>query len=250
MTSMTDLYLRERSHDLMNQVKAGLFKNIIILSGAGVSTNAGIPDYRSADGQFSRFSPAAFENRLLYNLFHQEKADLLLGKIPTLSHQFAVELHRRGFLRRVYTQNVDGLYQKAGLPEDMIIEAHGNFEKETTVLYGETMPRRFWEQAVLDFLKCPIKPDLLLVMGTSLQTAPFCALPNFVPKTCVRALITLNLIEARTNCYNKKPGSQSVKFEKHSVSVKSKWGPKYRHRWPRQYLLDMDTDEFSQLLFV
>ncbi len=103
------------------------YKNIVILSGAGVSTNSGIPDYRSATGIFKQMNlsdPEAFFSRgnphakEAYEQFSQ----IILKAPPTSSHKFAKWLNDNGVLRRVYTQNIDGLYQKAGLPKEKLVE--------------------------------------------------------------------------------------------------------------------------------
>lgn len=236
------------SQDLIERIASGEFRRIVILSGAGVSTASGIPDYRSLRGQFAMFSDKIFSDRAAFNASKAKREGLFEGKGPTESHRLAVFLHQRGLLRRVYTQNIDGLYQAAGLAEEMLVEAHGNMKKDTIVLYGETLPYRFEDMAVIDFLRCKEPPDLLLVMGSTLQVAPFCALANFVPRLCARALITLNIQEAMKNNYNKLPGPQFVKFAKHRVTLKGKWGLAWRRRWPRQYLLDEDVDAWSKRL--
>lgn len=238
------------SQDLIEKIAAGQFKRIVILSGAGVSTSAGIPDYRSLNGQFATFSQKIFEDREAYNSTKKKHAHLFVGRGPTAAHRIACILHQRGLLRRVYTQNIDGLYQDAGLPDDMLVEAHGNLARDTIVLYGESLPPRFEEMVVKDFLRCAEPPDLLLAMGSSLQVSPFCALANFVPRTCTRVLLTLNIREAMNNSYSKMKGSQCVKFAKHRVTLKAKWGLSFRKRWPRQYLLEEDVEDWSKRLIA
>lgn len=240
--------LSDYQRTLLAKIATGTYRNIIILSGAGVSTSAGIPDYRSMSGQFSIFGMKPFTDRKVFDEKKSEHDKYFEGKLPTYAHTLATLLYSKGWLRRVYTQNIDGLYQKAGLPVTMLVEAHGNLSRGDIVLYGESLPRRFEEMVVIDFLRCTVPPDLLLVMGTSLQVAPFCALANFVPRSCTRVLMTLHINEAMSNHYNKMKGEQYVKFAKHRVSLKSKWGRKYQGRWPNQYLINFDVEALSKEL--
>lgn len=231
--------------DLISDIRSGKFRHIVIASGAGVSTSSGIPDYRSGAGWFAMFPPQIFTDRSCYEKCIPQRRAIFEGAQPTAAHHLAVELWKKGLLRRVYTQNIDGLYQKAGLPDEMLVEAHGNFARGTVVLYGEQLPSRFTTMVEIDFRGLE-PPDIILVMGTSLQVAPFCALPNLVPKTCTRVLITRNILEAKSNAFNKIKGDTSVKFRKKKVSLKSRWGRRYHKRWPRQILLDEDVDAFSR----
>lgn len=113
---------------LSDRIINGDFKNIIVLTGAGISTNAGIPDYRSANGMLRMFTNSQISDEL-YNKMKNAK--------PTIGHNFCKYLHDKGWLRRVYTQNIDGLHQKAGLSEDMIVEFHGSIYKNNVVLYDQ-----------------------------------------------------------------------------------------------------------------
>ncbi len=151
-------------------------KRVVIFSGAGVSTSAGIPDYRSSNG-----------------LLAQGKTwrDVNINTArPTPAHYFAVLLDRIGILRRVYTQNIDGLYQKAGLSQEKIVEFHGSIE-----LWKVTDFEEEFSQELLDFTGDDLNPsheypvDLVIVMGTSLLVQPFAFLPNMANKKCRRFYI-------------------------------------------------------------
>ncbi|XP_046971240.1 NAD-dependent protein deacetylase sirtuin-2-like [Vanessa cardui] len=114
-------------------------RNIITLAGAGISTSAGIPDFRSPHtGLYHNLQKynlpepqAIFE----INFFRQNPKpfftlakELFPGKFkPTISHYFIRLLHEKGLLLRHYTQNIDTLERGAGIPEDKIVEAHGTF---------------------------------------------------------------------------------------------------------------------------
>jgi len=126
--------------DLVSGFSEGRFKNIIIMCGAGISTNAGIPDFRSPsaglyfklrkynlpypeavfEGGYFRQNPLPF-----YGLIRELFPSTLT---PTTTHKFFSLLNQKGILRRIYTQNIDALEHLAGVPEDKIIEAHGSFQ--------------------------------------------------------------------------------------------------------------------------
>ena len=253
------------------------YKSIVILSGAGVSTNAGIPDYRSSTGIFAQLvcsnkypditHPVDFFSRQFVNSHPEIKDDPHIKKFrqqmfdaqPTASHQLAKWLYDKGILCRVITQNVDGLYQKTGLPSESIIEFHGNYCKDTIVLYGDAISNETIQQVLIDMAAA----DLLIVMGTSLQVAPFCAIPNLARKDCVRVLVDLYPDGAKTNRWVKPikryepsglfeggglyadPIEQSFcKFGKRKVTLRPLWNN--HKRFPKQYIFKDDTDEWAK----
>ena len=71
--------------------------------------------------------------------------------MPSNAHTFCGWLHKQGWLKRVYTQNVDGLHQKGGVPDELVVEAHGSLQKQSTVLYGDPLPDAFAECCNVDF---------------------------------------------------------------------------------------------------
>nr|QBK87152.1 MAG: Sir2 family protein [Marseillevirus LCMAC201] len=156
-------------------------------------------------------------------------------------------MHDRGILRRVFTQNVDGLYQKTGLPDSVLVEYHGNYTKGTIVLYGDSIPVKANYQAERDL----VDADLLIVMGSSLQVAPFCALPNLTSNKCTRVLVDLNPRNAMTNSWSKRQGPpmslytepvlSSVEFGKQSVTLRPLW--RDRKKYPTQYVYTADCDD-------
>ncbi len=153
------------------------------------------------------------------------------------------------------TQNVDGLYQKTGLRSESIIEFHGNYLEDTIVLYGDAISDENIQQVHTDMATA----DLLIVMGTSLQVAPFCAIPNLVRKECVRVLVDLHPERAKTNRWtlSKKGGEPSglyadafeptfCKFGKRKVTLKSLWDN--HKRFPQQHIFEDDTNEWAKLV--
>lgn len=103
---------------------------IVALTGAGISTSAGVPDFRSAGGLWTQpatralFSAEGFVNEP--EVFWRQSAALFGKRQPTRAHALLARLAREGLLRRVYTQNIDGLEAAAGIPEELIVECHGN----------------------------------------------------------------------------------------------------------------------------
>jgi NAD-dependent deacetylase len=109
-------------------------KLTVVFTGAGISTESGIPDFRSPGGIWERFSPDDFTyqkfikdaeaRRRQWRLFRQ----LSLTAEPNPAHYAIAELYQLGKLDCVITQNIDNLHQRAGIPDDKIFELHGNIK--------------------------------------------------------------------------------------------------------------------------
>ena len=114
--------------------------NIVFFGGAGVSTESGIPDFRSKDGlynqkdvNFEKFQPeyllsdsCLFNNPKVFYSFYRQKMDTRNIK-PNIGHYFLAELEKEGKLKAIVTQNIDGLHQKAG--SKVVYEIHGTTQK-------------------------------------------------------------------------------------------------------------------------
>jgi NAD-dependent deacetylase sirtuin 2 len=120
-------------------IKSGRAKNVVVMTGAGISVSAGIPDFRSESGLYSRlgeydlpYPQAIFELSYFREKpepFYKLSSDLFPGKYaPTPTHHFIKLLHDRSVLRRCFTQNIDSLECATGLPVDKVVAAHGNFD--------------------------------------------------------------------------------------------------------------------------
>lgn len=247
MSAITDM------NHLVKYIENHRPQNVVILSGAGVSTNCGLPDYRSGNGKLLKILTTT------KNIYAEEGYAEFVEKLqtcqPTLSHYLAYVLYDLGILRRVYTQNIDGLYQKAGLPEDMIVEFHGSVEKKNIVTYGTLISQKVIDRVVEDFIDNPVDIDLIIVMGTSLQVAPFCALPNLVSSTACRVLVDRVPSNAFTNAFTAKKSidgenqhNQTTKFGKRKVTLKSTWSRMSKGKWKNQYVIESDTDDFSDVI--
>lgn len=123
--------MEEKVAKIAEKIKAG--EKNIIFTGAGISTESGIPDYRSQGGIWDRFRPVYFdefmsskESREEYWRRWVELYRGLLQAEPNPAHMTVAELCEADLLDAVITQNVDGLHQASGVSGDKIIELHGN----------------------------------------------------------------------------------------------------------------------------
>ncbi|KAI1104041.1 NAD-dependent deacetylase sirtuin-2 [Jackrogersella minutella] len=138
--------LSERSLRAVAQfIKNGDAKKIVVMTGAGISTAAGIPDFRSPKTglyhNLSRFKLPHPEAVFEIDFFRRNPAPFyLLAKelypgnfSPTVSHAFIALLAKKGLLRMLFTQNIDCLERVAGVPGDKIVEAHGSFATQRCI---------------------------------------------------------------------------------------------------------------------
>jgi len=109
---------------------------VVVFTGAGISTESGIPDFRSPGGIWSRYDPEDFTIQKFLSGPTARKTiwkmslegGLLTEAKPNLAHHAITELYQLGKLDCVITQNIDNLHQKAGVPDDRVFELHGNME--------------------------------------------------------------------------------------------------------------------------
>jgi len=186
---------------------------IVFFGGAGVSTESGIPDFRSEDGLYRQKYRYPPETMLSHTFFEEHPAEffdfyrdkmLCPGAQPNAAHKKLAELERAGKLAAVVTQNIDGLHQKAGSKN--VFELHGSVlrnhctrcgkfyplefirgsegiprcscggvVKPDVVLYEESLDRRTLEGAV----RAITDADMLIVGGTSLVVYPAAGLVDF-----------------------------------------------------------------------
>jgi NAD-dependent deacetylase len=191
-------------------------RNIVALTGAGISTSAGIPDFRGPNGLYSRKDIPADK---LFDIDYFRKDPSLfythIGPLwksfdaaaPTAGHKFLARLEREGRLSGIITQNIDGLHEKAG--SHNVVPIHGDFRSFFCVSCGEKKEdtRTIFSQAMEGHIpRCSscggtMKPsvvffgeqiagmdesvelisnaDLILVIGSSLVVYPAAALPRY-----------------------------------------------------------------------
>ena len=187
---------------------------IVFFGGAGVSTESGIPDFRSVDGLYHQkydYPPETIlshtfweENPGEFYRFYRDKL-IVKGAKPNAAHKKLAEMEQKGILSAVVTQNIDGLHQMAG--SKTVYELHGSVHrnycerchacydaewilqtegvphcprcggrvKPDVVLYEESLPEQTVEQAV----RAIAAADVLLIGGTSLTVYPACSLLRY-----------------------------------------------------------------------
>jgi NAD-dependent protein deacetylase/lipoamidase len=162
--------------------KIAIAKKVVVFTGAGISTESGISDYRSKGGLWDRFTPIYYDefmssetSRIEYWRRKCELYDQLDEAAPNTAHYAVAELNNKGLLDLVITQNIDGLHQKSGLTGDKIIELHGNTTRvrcmscEVIVPLDETRERiQHGEPAPVCSCGGYLKPDTIS-FGQSLR---------------------------------------------------------------------------------
>ena len=151
--------------------------NIVFFGGAGVSTESGIPDFRSKDGlynqhdvRFDMYQPEyllshsclVYEPRVYYE-FHRQKMDTRNIE-PNNAHKYLAALEKTGKLKAIVTQNIDGLHQKAG--SKVVYEIHGSALRNYCMSCGKEYPADYIFESTEPIPKCScggtIRPDITL----------------------------------------------------------------------------------------
>ena len=152
-------------------------QNIVFFGGAGVSTESGIPDFRSKDGlynqhdvRFDKYQPEyllshsclVYEPKVYYE-FHRQKMDTRNIE-PNNAHKYLAALEKEGKLKAVVTQNIDGLHQKAG--SSVVYEIHGSALRNYCMSCGKEYPEDYIFECEEPIPKCScggtIRPDITL----------------------------------------------------------------------------------------
>lgn len=146
--------------------------NIVFFGGAGVSTESGIPDFRSKDGLYHmkyKFPPEEILSHSFFmdNLdefyrFYKDKMNSL-NVLPNVSHKFLAKLEKAGKLRAVITQNIDGLHTKAGSKN--VLELHGTIYKNHCIKCNKEYSAEYvFNSEGVPYCECGgiIKPDVVL----------------------------------------------------------------------------------------
>ena len=216
--------LIEKTADLILQSR-----KLVVFTGAGISTESGIPDFRGPQGLWSRFDPDDFTiDKFLSNpesrrkQWYIFKEGLMTDKAkPNAAHVAIAELHKMGRLDCVITQNIDNLHQKAGLPDDIVFELHGNMQwavclecgkrysfseikkmlnagedipdcldchgmlKPAIVMFGEQLPFDVLEEAG----RRASNADLFIVIGSTLVVYPAAYMPQYAVRSGAKLVI-------------------------------------------------------------
>ena len=205
-------------------------KKVVVFTGAGISTESGFPDFRGPDGLWTKYDPSDFTYQKYVNDSGTRKRMWKMKDTvgftwkdfqPNDAHHAVAELERLGKLDCVITQNVDGLHQKAGNSESIVIQLHGNmswvkcincgdrhpFEevekwvesgvedpecvqcggilKPEGIFFGEAMP--VWE--TMEAEKRSRECDLCIVIGSSLVVYPAALMPEFALRSGAKVAI-------------------------------------------------------------
>jgi len=201
---------------------------VVVFTGAGISTESGIPDFRSPGGMWTKFRPIEFQD---YMASAEMRAEAWRRKFamestfrsarPGRGHDAVAHLVRVGKVRHVITQNIDNLHQMSGVPDNRVIELHGNttyahcldcglryeiddiravFEetgeapdcracggivKTATISFGQAMPEEEMLRAEAATLDC----DLFLAIGSSLVVYPAAGFPLIAKRNGARLAI-------------------------------------------------------------
>ena len=117
----------------------------VVLTGAGISTESGIPDFRSPSGIWAKYDPMEYATIGAFRRdpvkvweFYALRFSVLTRAEPNDGHRALAELERRGLVRAVVTQNIDGLHQRAGSRD--VIEVHGSIRTASCLRCGERVP--------------------------------------------------------------------------------------------------------------
>ena len=128
---------------------------IVVLTGAGASTESGIPDFRGPDGIWQRYPPGTYQDfiskpeaRKRYWELRRALGGQVAGARPNPTHYALAELERMGRLSGVITQNFDGLHQDAGNSPERVIELHGTARLAACTLCGTRSPISELQQRV------------------------------------------------------------------------------------------------------
>jgi NAD-dependent protein deacetylase/lipoamidase len=206
--------------------------NNVIFTGAGISTESGIPDYRSQGGIWDKFKPVYFDEfmsskdaRIEYWQRWQELYQGLRQATPNKGHQAIAELYRMGKVQTLITQNIDGLHQASGIPDADVIELHGNTlrircmscsnisatqEAHDRLMNGDPAPVcdcggflkpdtiSFGQSMPMDKVNQAIalaqKSDLFIVVGSTLLVQPAALMPVYAKQNNA-FLAVINLSE-------------------------------------------------------
>ncbi len=204
-------------------------KRAVVFTGAGISTESGIPDFRSpGSGLWTKYKPIYFDDFMRSEDMRRESwrrkfamENVLDGAKPNRGHLAVAQLVRRGAVSHVITQNIDNLHQDSGVPDEQVIELHGNnsyarclecserYEidpireaflrdetlpicdhcggiiKTAVISFGQSMPEREMRRAQQAVLAC----DLMLVAGSSLVVFPAAGFPAIAKQNGAKLVI-------------------------------------------------------------
>ena len=213
----------ERLHDLIVGAK-----RIVAFTGAGISTESGIPDFRSPGGIWTKYQPIYFDDfmsseEMRHEAWRRKFAtdETMVKAEPNAGHRALAKLVEQGKMSAIITQNIDGLHQRSGVPDQKIIELHGNttyatcldcghrhelapirkaflgkgelplcqkcdgIVKTATISFGQAMPEIQMARAQDETMSC----DLFIVLGSSLVVYPAAGFPQIAKRKGAKLVI-------------------------------------------------------------
>ena len=211
----------------------------VVFTGAGISTESGIPDFRSPGGIWTKMMPVHYQDYISDPEARRtswarrfEMEETWNSVKPNAGHNAVAALVARGHVAHIVTQNIDNLHQASGVPEDKVIELHGNtgyakcltcgtrleiaairkhFDakgdapdcalcggiiKTATISFGQAMP----EAEMVRAGQASLAADLFLVLGSSLSVYPAASFP-LLAKRAGAKLVILNRDETEQDPY-------------------------------------------------
>lgn len=213
-------------------IKIQSSNRLIFFTGAGISTESGIPDYRSQGGIWDKFRPVYFDefmsskaSRIKYWKQRLDMEKSLGISKPNIGHNAIADLYRNGKVTAIITQNIDGLHEASGIPKNKIIELHGNTRRVRCMSCRKVIPFEAALQMIHSGEKAPecdcggyLKPDTIsfgqsmpventqkaamlsaksdvfIVVGSTLLVQPAALMPEYA-KTAGAFLVIINLSE-------------------------------------------------------
>jgi NAD-dependent deacetylase len=203
-------------------------RRAVVFTGAGISTESGIPDFRSPGGVWSKMQPIQFQDFVADPAKRREAWSRVFtgragwtGREPNAGHYAVARLVDQGKVACVITQNVDNLHQESGIPDDRLVELHGNASyakclecgerhelaelkdsflrageipycrvcgglvKTATISFGQSMPEGPMAVAEAETLAC----DLFIVLGSSLVVFPAAGFPLLAKRNGAKLVI-------------------------------------------------------------
>jgi NAD-dependent deacetylase len=203
-------------------------RKAVVFTGAGISTESGIPDFRSPTGIWSKATPIQYDEFVRFEDSRREawrrKFEIdrdIVSAEPNAGHRAVASLVTRGVVRCVITQNIDGLHQRSGVPDERLVELHGNttyarcltcskrhelepireafvnedrlpecddcggLVKAATISFGQAMPEQAMRVAERATLDC----DLFLAIGSSLVVYPAAGFPILAKRNGAKLVI-------------------------------------------------------------
>ncbi len=161
-------------------------RKVVVFTGAGISTESGIPDFRSPGGIWSRYNAddltyqkfrSSEHYRRIYWKYDRERYPAMRDAAPNEAHHAIVEIEKTGKLSALVTQNIDGLHAKAGNSREKILELHGTVHEVVCVDCGMRWPRA----EITDFMESlVVQPANMLPLEASRNGAKL-ALINMTP---------------------------------------------------------------------